>query len=59
MIRLGKERKELGVVFDQTGTPTYAGDLAEALMKSSLFLKEKNSMPGIYNLFQRRSLQLV
>ena len=32
MIRLGKERPSLNVVFDQTGTPCYCGDLAKAIM---------------------------
>lgn len=33
MIRLLGERKELGIVFDQVGTPTYGADLAAAIMK--------------------------
>lgn len=32
MMRLTSEKPELKVVFDQAGTPTYAGDLAEAIV---------------------------
>ena len=31
MIRLGREKEQLGVIFDQIGTPTYARDLARAI----------------------------
>lgn len=32
MLRLGKERESLGVIYDQVGTPTYARDLAKVIL---------------------------
>lgn len=46
MIRLGKEKKELGVVFDQVGTPTYAADLAWAIF---IVIESPVWHPGIYH----------
>lgn len=45
MIRLGRERSSLGVVFDQVGTPTYARDLALAILQ----ILSKGVVPGIYH----------
>lgn len=36
MLRLGRERDTLGVIFDQVGTPTYARDLAGAILDIAL-----------------------
>jgi dTDP-4-dehydrorhamnose reductase len=33
MLRLGNEKENLGVIFDQVGTPTYARDLANTCLK--------------------------
>lgn len=33
MIKLGSERDSLNVIFDQVGTPTYAEDLADTILK--------------------------
>ena len=49
MLYLGKERKEIGIVFDQTGTPTYAGDLAKTLLEIISFSEKNDFIPGIYN----------
>ena len=45
MLRLGKEKSELGVIFDQIGTPTYARDLAVAIFTAI----NKGIVPGIYH----------
>ena len=45
MIKLGRERESLGVVFDQIGTPTYARDLARAIMQ----IISKGVVPGVYH----------
>lgn len=47
MRRLGAEKETLNVVCDQTGTPTYAKDLAEAIVKIIPQLNETNS--GVYH----------
>ena len=45
MLRLGKEKRELGVVADQIGTPTYARDLARAIMA----IMEQGVIAGVYH----------
>jgi dTDP-4-dehydrorhamnose reductase len=45
MMRLGREKEQLGVIFDQIGTPTYARDLARAI-----FVAIAKGVPaGIYH----------
>lgn len=45
MIRLGREKEELGVIFDQIGTPTYARDLASFICVAL----NKGIVPGVYH----------
>ena len=47
MLRLGKDRASLAVIFDQVGTPTYARDLAKAIL--DIIPKVKNETIEIYN----------
>lgn len=46
MMRLMKEKKELNIVNDQVGSPTYANDLAQAIMQ---IIISKLWLPGIYH----------
>lgn len=45
MIRLGRERDTLGVIFDQIGTPTYARDLARVIMTAVVM----GIQPGVFH----------
>ncbi len=45
MLRLGKEKKEFGVVGDQIGTPTYARDLARTI----IHILKHDIIPGVYH----------
>lgn len=47
MRRLGAEKESISVVADQIGTPTYAGDLAAAIVKILPQMNEQNS--GVYH----------
>jgi dTDP-4-dehydrorhamnose reductase len=52
MLRLMKERKDVNVVNDQLGSPTYAKDLAEAVMKIVAGLsnnEQRTTNNGIYH----------
>ena len=47
MLRLGKEKEFLGVIFDQVGTPTYAKDLAKTIL--DILPNINNDKVAIYN----------
>ena len=47
MLKLGKSRDKLGVIFDQIGTPTYARDLAKTIL--DILPHIENERVEIYN----------
>jgi dTDP-4-dehydrorhamnose reductase len=53
MSRLLQERDSLNVVNDQIGSPTYAADLAQAIMT---IVAHSKWHPGIYNSLMRERL---
>lgn len=50
MIKLGSERESLNVIFDQVGTPTYALDLADAILKAmNQTIDTNHEKGGVYH----------
>jgi dTDP-4-dehydrorhamnose reductase len=47
MIRLGNDRDELSIIFDQIGSPTYARDLAKAIL--DIVQQNPSNFKGIYH----------
>jgi len=47
MLRLGKEKEGLGIIFDQVGTPTYARDLVKTIL--DILPKIENKKVEIYH----------
>ncbi len=46
MLRLGKEREELGIIIDQVGSPTYAVDLASCILE---IIQTESKAYGLYH----------
>jgi dTDP-4-dehydrorhamnose reductase len=46
MLRLGKEREQLNVIWDQLGTPTYAMDLASCILS---IIQTRSTAYGLYH----------
>ncbi len=50
MLRLGKERDQLGVVYDQIGVPAYARDIAKTMLEIIVKIEEgASNFRGIYH----------
>lgn len=51
MLRLGAERDELGVVCDQHGTPTFADDIAEMILKIAARVREEPAESDVWGVY--------
>lgn len=50
MLRLGRDKSELSIVNDQTGAPTFAGDIAEVLLNLCQQYKDSHQLKwGVYH----------
>ena len=49
ILRLARERERLSVIFEQTGSPTYAADLAQAIFEVIEKIPPELPLPQIYN----------
>ncbi len=51
ILKSGREKKELRVIFDQIGSPTYSGHMAEAILDIITILENEpeRKVPGIYH----------
>ena len=56
MLRLGKDKEEVRVVDDQIGSPTYAGDVADALLQVAEQIRQGFSGWGTYHYCNRGAL---
>ena len=59
MMNLTATKPQLKVVFDQCGTPTYAGDLAETIFTIHTKERQYEGQDRHLSFLQRRCLQLV
>ncbi len=49
MLKLGRERDKLSIIFEQSGTPTYARDLATTILDMAGAIPDGLELPQIYH----------